>query len=319
MSTINLISISGGKDSTATLLKAIEDEAENIKAVFADTGHEHEKTYQYIDYLQAMTGIKIERIKPDFSKEIERKRETVKTKWVADGVSQEQIESALEALKPSGIPFLDMAMWKGRFPSSQARFCTEELKKKPIMAYQESIMAEHDRMNVWVGVRRDESIARSKITEAWELEFGNTETGEGMWIYRPILDWSVEEVFAMHKKHGIEPNPLYKMGMGRVGCMPCVMCRKSELKAIGDTSPAEIDRLESWEYQVSKASRIGKATFFNTGTIHGIKDAEAISVQDHGIRSAVKWSQTSRGGRQYNFFDIFDDSQQCTSVYGLCE
>ena len=39
-----------------------------------------------------------------------------------------------------------------------------------------------------------------------------------------------------------------------------------------------------------------------------------------GIRDAVTWSRTSRGGRQY---DIFADGEQassmCSSKYGLCE
>lgn len=49
----NIISVSGGKDSTALLLLAIEREAENMQAVFADTGNEHELTYEYVRYLAA--------------------------------------------------------------------------------------------------------------------------------------------------------------------------------------------------------------------------------------------------------------------------
>ncbi|HIE0248828.1 TPA: phosphoadenosine phosphosulfate reductase family protein [Pseudomonas aeruginosa] len=48
----NIISVSGGKDSTATLLLAIAVEAPNIRGVFADTGNEHELTLEYIDYLE---------------------------------------------------------------------------------------------------------------------------------------------------------------------------------------------------------------------------------------------------------------------------
>ncbi|MGA4815516.1 phosphoadenosine phosphosulfate reductase family protein [Pseudomonas aeruginosa] len=40
--------MSGGKDSTALLLLAIERGAEDLQAVFADTGHEHPQTYEYI-------------------------------------------------------------------------------------------------------------------------------------------------------------------------------------------------------------------------------------------------------------------------------
>ncbi|MDD1998083.1 phosphoadenosine phosphosulfate reductase family protein [Pseudomonas putida] len=47
----NIVSVSGGKDSTALLLLAVERGAENLEAVFADTGHEHPQTYEYVRYL----------------------------------------------------------------------------------------------------------------------------------------------------------------------------------------------------------------------------------------------------------------------------
>ena len=179
---------------------------------------------------------------------------------------------------------------------------------------------------MWVGVRKDESIARSKITSQWECEFGDQqgdpETAEGIWLYRPILNWGVDEVFAIMKKHGIEPNPLYKQGMGRVGCMPCVMCNKRELKEIAVRFPEVADRLEDWEEKVSRVALRGKATFFNTGLTCGIKNSDEVDVKKHGIRAALDWAKTSRGGRQFNFFDELEQESRgltCSSIYGLCE
>ena len=40
----NVISFSGGKDSTAMLLLAIERDTPDLSVVFADTGNEHEQT-----------------------------------------------------------------------------------------------------------------------------------------------------------------------------------------------------------------------------------------------------------------------------------
>ena len=42
----HIVSISGGKDSTALLLLALERETPNLEVVFADTGHEHAQTYE---------------------------------------------------------------------------------------------------------------------------------------------------------------------------------------------------------------------------------------------------------------------------------
>lgn len=103
----NIVSVSGGKDSTALLLLAIERETPNLQAVFADTGHEHPQTYEYVQYLHDKV-FPIRTVKADFSQQIERKREWVATKWREKGVSEERVLLALETLKPTGNPFLGM-------------------------------------------------------------------------------------------------------------------------------------------------------------------------------------------------------------------
>lgn len=96
---------------------------------------------------------------------------------------------------------------------------------------------------------------------------------EGFEVYSPLLKWDVSDVFKMHDKHGIKPNPLYKQGMGRVGCMPCINSRKNELFEIGKRFPAEIERVAEWERLVSKASKRGSATFFTSDKRgHGIHE-----------------------------------------------
>lgn len=86
MDTVNVISISGGKDSTALWLLAKEKQTENMKVIFSDVGHEHPATYEYIEYLQKELG-EVTIIKPDFTDQIIHKREVVQTKWRKDGVS----------------------------------------------------------------------------------------------------------------------------------------------------------------------------------------------------------------------------------------
>jgi len=74
---IAIVSVSGGKDSTATALLAIEKHsAENCRFVFADTGNEHELTMEYVNhYLPETLGIRIDTVRADFSSQIVRKRE----------------------------------------------------------------------------------------------------------------------------------------------------------------------------------------------------------------------------------------------------
>ena len=94
----NIISVSGGKDSTALLLLALERVPESsLEAVFADTGHEHPQTYEYIAYLSDQV-FPIRVIRADFSADIARKREFVATKWREQGVPEDKVERALAVL-----------------------------------------------------------------------------------------------------------------------------------------------------------------------------------------------------------------------------
>jgi len=307
-----IVSMSGGKDSTATALLAIERGVDPMLA-FSDTGHEHSSTYEYVDYLEQKLGIRIERCKADFSKDIERKRGVVETKWRKDGVSEDKIQRALAVLKPTGNPFLDLCLWKGRFPSTMARFCTEHLK---IIPFNNQVLfpaiEKFGSVETWVGVRADESAARAKLPER---DMDDT----GAEIVRPILHWTVEDVFEMHKKHGVEPNPLYKQGMGRVGCMPCVSCGKEELRQIGMRFPEEIERVSEWEAIVKEASKQDGATFFTLRA----KQVEGLTREEHerlgSIKAKVEWAKTSRGGNQYDLISVHEEPAMCHSIYGLCE
>lgn len=312
----NIVSVSGGKDSTALLLLAIERQPEGLMAVFADTGNEHPQTYEYVQYLSEKV-FPIQTVRADFSARIEGKRQYVLTKWAEKGVPQNAIERAEAALKPTGNPFLDLCIWKGRFPSTKAAFCSEELKRNPIQKQvQEPILTSGLDVVSWQGVRRDESLNRRFLIER-ELKQTHA-SGAELWNYRPILDWTAEDCFAMHRKHGIHHNPLYEQGMGRVGCMPCINCRKNELLEISKRFPEVIDRIRQWEEAVASASKREAATFFSAAN-HGdsITAEQAVAVAN--IDAMVEWAQTSRGGKQFDFIRIQNDGPQCTSIYGLCE
>lgn len=300
---INIISVSGGKDSTALLLTAIELGVK-FEAVFADTGHENQLTYEYLDYLEKSLGITIRRIKADFQKKIERKRLYIINNWEKKGVSKEQVEEALAVLYPTGIPMLDVALWKGRFSSRINQFCTHELKVKPMIEQvYEPIWDSGKEAISWQGIRRAESKRRA---EAAIYE----ETPDGFDIYRPLVEWSARDVFDMHDKYNIDPNPLYKMGMKRVGCEVCINETKNSLYEIARRFPEAIEKLDKWEKLVGKASKIGKATFFTIDALQG-----------DGIKERVEWSKTKYGGRELDpeklegMFDI----PTCSSNYGLCE
>lgn len=305
-----VVSFSGGKDSTATALLALQEPNANVRLVFADTGNEHEETLAYVhDYIPARLGRPVETVRADFSADIERKRRYVVEKWPAKGAPPEAVERALRVLVPTGNPFLDLCLMKGRFPARLAQFCTQRLKRWPMDAYMVERLREGGPLESWQGVRRDESRNRAGYADReW--------APEGWEVVRPIAGWTADQVVAFVQSHGVELNPLYRQGMNRVGCMPCINCGKDELAAIAARFPRHIDRIREWEQLVSEASRRGWTTFFTDSFEEGETHAEIFDRMR--IDRRVAWARTTRGGKQFSLLKV-EASDGCSSSYGLCE
>lgn len=303
---LHVVSMSGGKDSTATALLCRElHDPETIRYVFADTGNEHPLTYEYLDYLQGRLNAPIDRLKVDFSARLERKATYIATHWRNEGVDEWIVQRAIKALVPTGIPFLDLCLWKGRFPSRKAQFCTQFLKTEPLVEYQMDLIDAGHIVWSWQGIRADES-GRRRHAKSFE------EVGGGLFINRPILTWPAEATFEAMACCGVEPNPLYRLGMSRVGCMPCINCGKDELAEIARRWPDVIARIEMWEGAVAQASKRGASSFFPAP-----EDGRA-DLQGRNIRERLRWAMTSFGGRQFDLLATLP-AEACRSSYGLCE
>lgn len=312
---LHVVSMSGGKDSCATAILALEtQERQSVRFVFADTGNEHQITYDYLDYLEGALGLPIKRLRVNFDREIANKRAYVLEHWPAKGVPPEAVARAVEALAPSGNPYLDLCIWKGRFPSRKAQFCTEFLKTKPLVEYQMGLIDDGaEAVWSWQGVRLDESESRrTRLQGTGACVRAFDVAGGGLFNYRPILRWKAKDCFEAHRIAGIEPNPLYTQGMARVGCMPCINASKDEVLAISKRFPKEIERIAEWEAAVAMASKRAEASFFPD------LDRDA-HLNKRGIANMVSWSQTKRGGQLRDLFRIHDEPRACESAYGLCE
>jgi 3'-phosphoadenosine 5'-phosphosulfate sulfotransferase (PAPS reductase)/FAD synthetase len=271
---IRIVSVSGGKDSTAVYCWAIREFGQTgFHAVFADTGHEHPATLNYLRNLPALAGGPvITWVKADFS---ERLRSRGK--------------------KPSGNPFLDLMLLKGRAPSSKAQFCTEHLKMVPIRGWLESIRGDSE-VHLYVGIRAGESLRRSRLPEK---EFSEYYDG---WVHRPILRWSEQDVFDFLARCEVPANPLYEAGFSRVGCFPCIHARKSELARLPDSA---WNKLSEWE------SKIGR-TWFPPGLVPG----QHITT----INAARAWCKTKRGGKEPDpHAPEAQDIPSCMATWGVCE
>ena len=356
MSIIHVVSMSGGKDSTACALLALKTHArEEIRFVFADTGNEHPLVYEYLDYLEGRLDIEIVRLKRDFREWWWRRRDYVRDVWpeklvkpvrtqvgtrVVAEFDEDEIDEdgqrkeinydvgifelrpaftreeadavvarALVTYEkgPTGNPYLDLCIIKGRFPSRRAQFCTQFLKTEPLTEYAIGIIDQGHQVWSWQGVRAEESPGRAKA-----LEF--EEVGGGLFNFRPIKHWTAEQVFEAHRAGGVEPNPLYKLGMKRVGCMPCINASKAEISEIFRRFPEQFDRIEEWESLVRLAGKRHNISSFFPAPEDGRAER-----QGRNIREVIRWAQTTRGGKQFDLIKATEELPACSSAYGLCE
>ncbi|RMF57060.1 MAG: hypothetical protein D6743_19440, partial [Calditrichaeota bacterium] len=86
--------------------------------------------------------------------------------------------------------FWQLAKRKGRFPSRKARFCTQFLKIIPSREFVLGLLRDGKSVLALNGVRRDEGRVGNNRGDAPAFEF---DTGLGCDVYRPILDWSIED------------------------------------------------------------------------------------------------------------------------------
>lgn len=306
--TQHIVSVSGGKDSTATALICLDRNGpEATRLVFADTGNEHPITLQYLDYLRARLNHPIDVVRADFTADIARKKAYVLEKWPEKGVPDEICQRAAHALVPTGIPFLDLCLWKGRFPSRKAQFCTQELKRYPLEKYFQDVVLGGHEVESWQGVRWDESEARAHLVER---ELG----AEGWWINRPIVDWTGQQAVDFVRSRGIELNPLYSQGFARVGCAPCINSTKEDIALWAQRHAEVIERIRAWEACAGEASKRGVSSFFPAPDKDGRGDR-----QGHNILEVVDWARTSFGGVTYDLIKSAPEAAACASVYGLCE
>lgn len=287
-----IVSFSGGKDSLASLLWVRNNLTKDFITVFCDTGWEHPLTYKYIEEVQEQLGLNLI---------------TVKSK------------------KFNGM--VDLTKKKSRWPSSQRRFCTSELKTIPMIDY---ILDEvNDDVLIIQGIRAAESAKRAEMSKQctyfkyYVQPYGKDKNGKDKYhtyrrkdvlafrkkyaddLLRPVFDWSAQQVIDYILENGIQPNPLYRMGYKRVGCFPCVMASQQDIYNISVQEPERISYIAGLEQQ------------FNSSFLGPDKISSKYYKGEYPLISdVVRYVQSKRAGGS-----LFDDdvATSCMSYYGLCE
>jgi len=241
-----VISFSGGKDSVAMLIHAIEVLGrDNFRVVYQDTGYEHSTHYDYVNYIADKLNVDIEIIKSDEYKGM-----------------------------------VDLIKKKNALPNAMNRFCTAALKQKP---FKEWLRNNLDITSVWIGIRAEESKARKDRYSDYGGDkgfpistypiFGKKEFSH-VFAYVPILLLTEKEVWDKHKKHNIKPNPQYTAGAKRVGCFPCILGSNRHWQLVWDDKEGRENILKLDELEKSVQKSRGKSA---GGHIMTLRRDETIS------------------------------------------
>lgn len=254
-----IVPVSGGKDSQACLKMAIEEfGADEVMGLFCDTQFEHPKTYQHVGNMADKYGVNI--------------------------------------ITVCGGDVVSGCIKNKRFPSGVARFCTNELKIRETKIFLKKYSEEFSEVQVWYGMRTDESQERSKryqyrdpddLYEPHEV-LGNYPKylgKNGVRFRLPIVDWYSDEVFEFLE--GFH-NPLYDEGFDRVGCFPCLASGDAwKVKAFthdefGANQLIKVRQIEAETGKSVFTGNIGKA--FDAGCVMKQNQGELFGDSSHGCR-----------------------------------
>jgi len=297
----NIVAFSGGKDSTATAIWAKEN-LDDFEMVFCDTGWEHEITYDFVRDFEKQIGVPI--------------------KWIKSKKYKD---------------FYDMTLHKKRVASSQARFCTEELKVKVMIDY---ILDETEGdVTIYQGVRHQESYNRSFLSkrddyfknyhEPYKIkeqpdgslkEYYHTYRKKDVLaldrdiiVERPILKWDHKTVFDYIIEKGYTYNALYDHGMHRVGCFPCVMVNQSDFWAIIKEFPETVDKVRGLEKATSRS-------FFKPDYIPPrYHDCETITKDGRKATYASVDAVVKYLNEKHATMSMFQPTGVCKNIYVPCE
>lgn len=193
----HVLGISGGKDSSALAIY-MRDRVPEMEYFFCDTGAELPETYEYLNRLEAALGKPIVRLNAD--RDFDH--------W--------------------------MEVYQGTLPSPQMRWCTKNLKIKPL--------------EEWVG---DDEVISYVAIRADENRLGYVSTKPNIEAVFPFREDGIDKdgVMRILNEAGIGL-PGYYEWRTRSGCYFCFFQRKHEWVGLKERHPELFDKAVAYEEKV---------------------------------------------------------------------
>ena len=141
----------------------------------------------------------------------------------------------------------------------QMRFCTSEFKNHLINSHLRKTFPGKNIINV-TGIRRQESANRAKMPVS-KLNPGCANKGGIGMTWNAIMDWDINEVFAIIDRRGLKLHEGYtRYGMQRISCVACIMASGHDLRAsmsCEDNQPAyrlmvDLELTSTFSFQSNK-------------------------------------------------------------------
>lgn len=209
---LNVVSFSGGKDSTAMLLKMLEMGMQVDVVLFCDTGLEFPLLYDHIRKVEQNTGVKVTTVQSEhsfeylmFDKPIKRKKPELQGKT---GYS-----------------------WAGPL----MRWCTNLLKTVPREKFLRELKKKYTIIE-YIGIAADET---ERITRQCNSRPN---------VRLPLVEWGMTEADCLKycKDRGYDWGGLYEK-FGRVSCWCCPLQPLSELRVLYFDFPELWKQLREWD------------------------------------------------------------------------
>ena len=212
---LHIVSLSGGKDSTAMLLRMVEEGMRIDLIIFCDTGLEYPAMYRHLEKLEKDIGRPIIRICADHTFEHLLLNHEVRVKINKDVTERNHRGYS--------------------WPGPVNRWCTKELKEIPREKFLAPLREKYDIIE-YVGLAAD---------EGYRLERKN-HMREGQ--RHPLVDWGMTEADCLKYCYdrGYDWEGLYNY-FERVSCWCCPLQPLSQLRILYRHFPELWATLKAWD------------------------------------------------------------------------
>ena len=215
--TRHVCGISGGKDSSALAIY-MRDRVPEMEYFFCDTGAELPETYEYLNKLEAVLGKPIARLNSDKGFD----------HW--------------------------FEVFRGALPSPQMRWCTKNMKIKPLEAW----LGDSPAIS-YVGIRADENNRKGYIS-----------TKPSITTAFPFVEDGIDHagVLKILDEAGVGL-PSYYEWRTRSGCYFCFFQRKAEWVGLADRHPELFERAVAIESKVLIDAGVGQDASYEDQAMQG--------------------------------------------------